>query len=127
MKESKLIKDIRNYLKSEYPNSVRITKYHGNQYSETGVSDLLICFNGKFVALETKKSKNEKKRTSQDNYLREINNAGGYAFYICNIEQVKIIFNLLFIEKNITLKLLKKSCKDYNYICSYLNVKRIEI
>lgn len=52
--ETKLLNKMRLAAKAIYGDQLVIVKYHGSQFGETGVSDLLCCLNGIFVAVEVK-------------------------------------------------------------------------
>lgn len=48
-----------------------------------GIPDYLVCVNGRFVALELKRSHKEKMRgTLQENTLDRIHRAGGYCAFV---------------------------------------------
>lgn len=52
--ETRLVKKMRDAGKRVYGDSLVTIKYHGSEYSEAGVSDLLCCLLGVFVAVEVK-------------------------------------------------------------------------
>lgn len=52
--EAKLIAKMRKAGEAEYGGRLVVIKYHGSQFSEAGVSDLLCCIDGMFVAVEVK-------------------------------------------------------------------------
>lgn len=52
--EAALIKKMKDAGEAAYGSRLVIIKYHGSQYSEAGVSDLLCCLDGVFVACEAK-------------------------------------------------------------------------
>lgn len=52
--ETRLVKRMRDAGKAAYGSRLVTIKYHGNEYSEAGVSDLLCCIDGVFVACEVK-------------------------------------------------------------------------
>ena len=52
--ESRLVEKMRKAGKKKYGQRYVSIKYHGNEYSEAGVSDLLNCLDGVFVAVEVK-------------------------------------------------------------------------
>lgn len=52
--ETKLVKKMRDAGKAEYGDRLVTVKYHGSQYGEAGVSDLLCVLDGVFVAVEAK-------------------------------------------------------------------------
>ena len=52
--ETKLLNKMRDAGKAKYGERLVIIKYHGSQYGEAGVSDLLGCLDGTFFAIEVK-------------------------------------------------------------------------
>lgn len=56
--ETALVKKMRDAGRDRYGARLVTVKYHGNEYSEAGVSDLLCCLDGVFVAAEVKHPKN---------------------------------------------------------------------
>lgn len=52
--EAKLIAKMREAGDKMYGDRLVVVKYHGSQYSEAGVSDLLCVLDGVFVAIEVK-------------------------------------------------------------------------
>lgn len=52
--ETRLVKKMRDAGKDAYGHRLVTVKYHGNEYGETGVSDLLCCLDGVLVACEVK-------------------------------------------------------------------------
>lgn len=52
--ETKFLKEVQKFLDSIGAYTV---KQHGNMYSQVGIPDLLICYKGKFIALELKSEK----------------------------------------------------------------------
>lgn len=52
--ETKLVKKMRDAGHDKYGSRLVTVKYHGSEYSEAGVSDLLCCLDGVFVACEVK-------------------------------------------------------------------------
>ena len=57
-------------------------------YAKAGVSDILACIRGRFVAIEVKKPGN-KPSALQENFINAINSIGGFAFWADNLEDVK--------------------------------------
>lgn len=64
----------------------RPVKYHGSPYSEAGVSDLLVCYKGRFVAIEVKLP-GGKPTDKQSAFLAEIVAAQGVAGTARTIEE----------------------------------------
>ena len=91
MKESKIEKAIKDYIKSIYPHSY-ITK--GNSHLNRGVADILACINGKFIAIEVKTPKG-KIRANQLVHKELVNKAGGYSIIARSVEDVKSFFDTI--------------------------------
>ena len=74
-------------LLSEVPNAWFV-KNQG--VSTRGLPDICGCINGRFVALELKKSDKEKKDPLQTYVLEQITGAGGLAFYLTpeNLDEI---------------------------------------
>ena len=92
MKESDLIKKIKEYLKTI--DGLIFWKEHGGMYGTSGVPDVIVCYRGKFVAFETKVGKN-KPTILQQITIRKILKAGGYALVVRSVAEVKEIINAL--------------------------------
>lgn len=73
MKESTLVNKIQKYCKD---NNIYCVKIWGGGYQSAGIPDLLLCLDGKFVALETKVGKN-KTSALQKWHLEQIEKSGG--------------------------------------------------
>lgn len=52
--ETKLVAKMREAGAAKYGDRLVVTKYYGDAYSEAGVSDLLCCLDGVFIACEVK-------------------------------------------------------------------------
>jgi len=52
--ETRLVKKMRDAGREKYGSRLVTVKYHGDEFSEAGVSDLLCCIDGVFVAVEVK-------------------------------------------------------------------------
>lgn len=52
--ETRLVKKMRDAGKAEYGDRLVTVKYHGSQFGEAGVSDLLCVLDGVFIAAEVK-------------------------------------------------------------------------
>lgn len=88
MKECDLIKAISNYLKT-VPN-LFFWKEHGGMYGTAGIPDLIVCYKGRFIGLECKVGKNTATALQQQT-IRQILKAGGYAVVVKNVCEVKAI------------------------------------
>lgn len=85
MKEKHIENQIKKYLKNI---GAYVVKYHGETYSTAGVPDLIVCYKGRFIALEVK---NEKGKTTklQDAHLQQIKEAGGISAVVRSVEEVE--------------------------------------
>jgi hypothetical protein len=64
-----------------------------NGMGMVGILDLNCCFQGRFVAIETKApGKLSNTTANQDRVIAEIKAAGGLAIVVDNVEQVKSFF-----------------------------------
>ena len=57
-------------------------------YAKAGVSDILACIKGRFVAIEVKRP-GKKPSDLQERFLDAINTIGGLAFWADNLQDVK--------------------------------------
>ena len=57
-------------------------------YAKAGVSDILACVKGRFVAIEVKRP-GKKPSPLQENFINAINTIGGLAFWADNLQDVK--------------------------------------
>ena len=90
--EKTLISTILSYLKS-LP-SCFCWKEHGGMYGTAGLPDILCCIAGRFVAFEVK-TETGKVTGLQKKTLRQIQNAGGAAFVVRSLDEVKAILRNL--------------------------------
>ena len=91
MREKNIENAIKKYLKSK---GAYCVKYHGNQFSQVGVPDLLVAYKGRFLGIEIK---NEIGKTSplQDVNIEQINKAGGIGFVARSVEDVRKVIDKL--------------------------------
>ncbi len=95
--ETKLVLKARKVARAHYGKRLVDTKYHGSQFGESGVSDVLNCLDGIFVAVEFKAPESyggsveralEKGPTDkQRQYVRRVNEAGGIGGFAATVEQ----------------------------------------
>lgn len=64
----------------------RWTKVHGGPFQEAGVSDILGCWRGRFVAIELK-IPGEKPTKLQETYLDDIHYSGGIAGVATTVQE----------------------------------------
>ena len=88
MKEQDLINAVKAYLKT-IPH-LFFYKAHGGYYGTAGIPDIIICYHGRFIALECK-CKGKKPTTLQQLTIDRINKVGGIAVVVYTLEQVKEI------------------------------------
>ena len=65
-------------------------KEHGGMYGTAGIPDLIICYKGRFIGLECKVGKNTATALQQQT-IRQILKAGGYAVVVKSVGEVKAI------------------------------------
>jgi hypothetical protein len=105
--ESKLIKKMREEAQKIYGTRLVTVKYHGSQYGEAGVSDLLCVLDGVFIAVEVKapesyggsveKALDEGPTLKQRAFLKRVYAAGGFISVAATVEQ--FLETLLHAEK----------------------------
>ena len=86
--ESAITKDICNYLKTL--DKCFFWKEHGGMYGTAGIPDIIICYKGRFVALEVKRPGGKLTRL-QAKAIKDIRAAEGGAYIVTSIEEVKEI------------------------------------
>ena len=57
-------------------------------YAKAGVSDILACIKGRFVAIEVKRP-GKKPSDLQERFLDAVNTIGGFAFWADSLQEVK--------------------------------------
>ena len=89
--ETKLQKQVQKYLKSigcyEF-------KVHGSAYMKAGIPDIICCYKGLFIGIETKVGRN-KMSPLQEIHKKEIIEAGGIHILAYNLEDVEKIIKSL--------------------------------
>jgi hypothetical protein len=95
--ESKLIKKMREAAAEIYGDRLVIVKYHGSQFGEAGVSDLLCCLDGWFIAVEVKapesynnnveRALEEGPTLKQKAFTKRVLAADGVAGYAATVDQ----------------------------------------
>ncbi len=95
--ETKLIKKMREAAHAIYGDRLVTVKYHGSQFGEAGVSDLLCCLDGKFGACEVKapesyggnveKALAEGPTLKQRAFVKRVIAADGYGWFAATVEQ----------------------------------------
>lgn len=85
--ETRLVAKMRKAGQEEYGKRLVVVKYHGGAYSEAGVSDLLCCIDGVFVAVEVKAGTAYGVTVKQQAFLDRITSAGGVAAVCKSVEE----------------------------------------
>ena len=88
MLEKTIVNQILKYLKS-LPDCFSF-KEHGGMYGRAGLPDIMCCYRGCFVAFEVKTAVGKLTKL-QEATLRDINDAGGCAFKVTSLLEVKVI------------------------------------
>lgn len=84
------------YLKNTYGKEIWFLNVYGNAVQRSGVPDRLICFKGKFIALEFKREDGKGTLSKQQEIeIKKIQRSGGIAVSINNLDDVKQLFNEL--------------------------------
>ena len=87
MRESALQRQIIRYLRER---GAYVFKVVGSPLQQRGTPDLLVCWQGKFIALEIKVP-GEKATLLQDHEIHKIREAGGRGLVVRSIEDVGVI------------------------------------
>ncbi len=88
MLESALTKKIKKALQEEYPRD-KWTKIHGDGFQEAGISDLIGCHRGKFIAIEVKRPGKDYREPTprQKKYLADVKASGGFSSVITSVKE----------------------------------------
>lgn len=89
MLESALQRKIQKYLKDNLPNAV-VWKNHGNQYSVTGLPDIMCVYEEKIICIEVKMPGNTPTKL-QEITLKKLKEAGAITGIAYSIEDVQKI------------------------------------
>ena len=84
--EAALKAKIKAYLKKNYPQAVQFSPIAG-RFSTIGVSDIVCCIEGRFVALEVKVPGNHA-TTLQKDFIMRVEAAGGIAGVVYSVTDV---------------------------------------
>ena len=94
MLESKIQKDILNYLRHKRIFHLRFQA----QSNINGIPDVICCYKGLFIGLELKQE-NGRATELQKRKLDAINNAGGIGLIVKSVEEVEQLFDQIDKEK----------------------------
>ena len=67
-------------------------KEHGGMYGTAGIPDIITCVNGRFIAFEVK-TDTGKTTALQDATIRKILAAGGQAYVVRSVDEVRAILD----------------------------------
>lgn len=84
--EKSIVNSILKYLKAQ-PGCF-VWKEHGGQYGTAGIPDIICCKDGQFFAFEVKRPGNKPTKL-QNETIKDIRAAGGRAFVVYSLEDVK--------------------------------------
>ena len=89
--ETKLQKEVQRYLVSK---GCYEFKVHGSAYMKAGIPDIICCYKGLFLGIETKVGKNKQSKL-QVIHEKEIISAGGIYILAYSLEDVKKVIETL--------------------------------
>ena len=87
--ETAFVAQIKRYLKSK---GAYCEKIWGGGFQSAGIPDIIGCYKGYFIGIEAKVG-NNKPSEIQKAKIKMINNAGGFATVVWNMEQVEEFIN----------------------------------
>ena len=90
MRESEIVSKILQYLKT-LPECF-YWKEHGGPYGTNGIPDIIICCQGRFIALEVK-TPSGRPTALQQAVIRKITRAGGKAHIVRSVDEVRQIIS----------------------------------
>lgn len=90
--ESKITAEIMQYLKTL--DKCFFWKEHGGMYGTAGISDIICCYKGRFVAFEVKRPGKQLTKL-QEKTIKDIQTAGGQAYVVRSVDEVKKIMEEL--------------------------------
>lgn len=97
-KESKLSRDIMDELRLH---GWFCFKVHGNEATMKGLPDIMVCAEGYFIALETKRpSEAGASSVKQEQVQSQINDAGGYSQVVITVRQAVYVVEQVIARAN---------------------------
>lgn len=92
MKEAQFSREVTTYLESK---GAIVNNQTGGMFSKVGVSDLLVCYKGFFIALELKVGEYQPDPL-QISYLQKIRDAGGFGLILRdNIQELMVLLSCI--------------------------------
>ena len=92
MKEAQFSREVTQYLESK---GAIVNNQTGSMFSKVGVSDLLVCYKGFFIALELKTGSYQPDPL-QISYLQKVRYAGGFGLILRdNIHELMVLLSCI--------------------------------
>ena len=92
MKEAQFSREVTQYLESK---GAIVNNQTGSMFSKVGVSDLLVCYKGFFIALELKVGSYQPDPL-QISYLQKVRDAGGFGLILRdNIHDLMVLLHCI--------------------------------
>ena len=92
MKESQFSREVTQYLESK---GAIVNNQTGSMFSKVGVSDLLVCYKGFFIALELKTG-NYQPDPLQISYLQKVRDSGGFGLILRDtIQELMVLLSCI--------------------------------
>ena len=92
MKEAQFSREVTQYLESK---GAIVNNQTGSMFSKVGVSDLLVCYKGFFIALELKVGSYQPDPL-QISYLQKVREAGGFGMILRdNIQELMVLLHCI--------------------------------
>lgn len=86
--EKSIVEAITKFLRSH---GAWVYKTHGSQYGRAGVPDLIVCYEGRFYALEVKKPEGGRVSRLQEIEIERIRKARGIATVVRSVEDARAV------------------------------------
>lgn len=90
MNETLFCREIKNRIRQDFGSDCVIEKIHGGKFQAAGISDLVGCIKGIYVAIETKVDKREV-TPLQKLFLKKVSRAGGVGLVFRYLNKKKIM------------------------------------
>ena len=69
-------------------------KVHGSEHMMAGLPDIIVCAEGHFIGLETKRPTERHNTSPRQDYVHSlINDAGGHAFVVTSVQEARDAVN----------------------------------
>jgi len=97
MKENYLQSKVIKWLNNTYKDDIVVYNIHGNSFQKKGIPDLLICYKGRFIALELKQE-NGRLSEIQKYRIQKLINAGAVVEVPRTLKDVQEVFKQLVLD-----------------------------